>query len=192
MMLCGMVRDHMRCASAPEHAGDHVSASGRTWPADASPVFLDNAPVAFQHMGCEACKVGDGCPFRDEVKWSGVDPMPKRGARVVTRLGRGTVRAFYVSHGWAGLAVLLDKPPGWYVRQNGRGRLAGIFGAELASPWWVPCARKCKGWLHMDRGIERCDDCARFQDDNQALAAHGRECKGCPSWHGEQVSDGAQ
>ena len=41
---------------------------------------------------------------------------------------------------------------------------------------------KCPGWLHMHDsmgrgpGIERCDDCARFPDDDAARAAHDATC----------------
>lgn len=38
----------------------------------------------------------------------------------------------------------------------------------------------CKGWAHMNEGtnpsVQRCDECAKYPDDNAAQAAHDREC----------------
>lgn len=51
----------------------------------------------------------------------------------------------------------------------------------------APCACGGKGWLHMadsmgaGPGIERCDDCGRYPDDDAARLAHDRECnRDCP------------
>lgn len=44
--------------------------------------------------------------------------------------------------------------------------------------------RKCPGWMHSHDsmgngpGIERCDSCDRYQDDDAAAVAHERDC-GC-------------
>jgi hypothetical protein len=49
----------------------------------------------------------------------------------------------------------------------------------LTGPWWR-CAEGCPGWLHVDDPyeIEKCDDCARFMYDEDAILAHRVEC-GC-------------
>lgn len=58
------------------------------------------------------------------------------------------------------------------------------FKPDPAAPPLPPkgqrCDPKCKGWLHMNEPeeIQRCDECKRFPDDDQARAAHRVEC-GC-------------
>jgi len=33
---------------------------------------------------------------------------------------------------------------------------------------WHPCSPGCVGWLIGEHGIERCDECRRFVDDEKA------------------------
>lgn len=42
----------------------------------------------------------------------------------------------------------------------------------------------CRGWCHMQNGIERCDTCQRYPDDSAARTAHAKEC-GCTAFDDE-------
>lgn len=61
--------------------------------------------------------------------------------------------------------------------------------------FWTQCAPGCLGWLHMNQGlstqdIQRCDECARFTDDDAAAEAHLVEC-GC-GWDGKSGEEATQ
>jgi hypothetical protein len=74
---------------------------------------------------------------RDIIKWSGGPHVPGIGDKVnvtMNGLGEGTVRGYFTSTGWLGVAVSLDNPPDWYTWQNeGKNPLAFVFGAEVTS-----------------------------------------------------------
>ncbi len=50
------------------------------------------------------------------------------------------------------------------------------------------CYPGCKGWLHMDSPyeIEKCDECGKYDSDDEAVVAHRLEC-GCdwPDYHSD-------
>ena len=77
-------------------------------------------------------------PPPEGAMWSGaargIPAPPLPGDRVRVRMngiGPGTVLGRFTEYGYAGLVVLPDDPPDWYVRQNGAGATAGVFGAEI-------------------------------------------------------------
>lgn len=92
-----------------------------------------------------------------------------------------------------------DDPAGNGIDQDDTARLAELVtaldgwirrGGFLPEPWRKPectCCQGaghagpcCPGWLHMEepREIQRCDDCGTYETDEDAAAAHAREC-GC-------------
>lgn len=68
-----------------------------------------------------------------EIKWSGKQAPPAIGDTVKSRIvGKGTVVAYFVEHGWLGVLVKPSRAPAWYTKQNGKGCPAHTFGIELA------------------------------------------------------------
>lgn len=77
-------------------------------------------------------------PPPEGAMWSGAargfpaPPLPGDRVRVrMNGIGPGTVLGRFTAYGYAGVVVLPDDPPDWYVRQNGAGATAGVFGAEI-------------------------------------------------------------
>lgn len=68
-------------------------------------------------------------------KWSGKEPPPAVGARVLVRmnaLGHGRVVGYFIEHGWLGVQVEnLENRPEWHVRQNGERSYCLVFGNEI-------------------------------------------------------------
>jgi hypothetical protein len=72
----------------------------------------------------------------DPVTWSAPFEPPAIGDWVrvsVNGIGRGTVVGYFVEYGWLGVCVQPFDPPEWYVKQNGKGAVCGVMGAELKS-----------------------------------------------------------
>jgi len=67
------------------------------------------------------------------VLWSDVLPPPSIGAKVRApgELGEGEVVGYFSEHGYLGVLIRFDKPPAWYVKQNGATTPGHIYGAEL-------------------------------------------------------------
>lgn len=69
-------------------------------------------------------------------KWSGNGSPPWLGDKVnvtMNSLGKGTVKGFFVLHGYLGIGIELDSPPKWYVEQNDGNLIARVFGNEMAT-----------------------------------------------------------
>jgi hypothetical protein len=70
------------------------------------------------------------------VKWSGPVPIPTIGTPVritFNNLGTGRICAYFVEHGWLGVAVALDHPPDWRTDQGVPVDMpACAFGIEIA------------------------------------------------------------
>jgi hypothetical protein len=69
-----------------------------------------------------------------DLVWSGPAAPPILGERVflsVNRLGHGQVAGYFGQGGFLGVLVALEKPPEWYVLQNGATTLCHAFGAEV-------------------------------------------------------------
>ncbi len=67
-------------------------------------------------------------------KWSGKGPVPKIGDVVnvaVNGIGKSQVLGYWLEYGWTGLVVLPMDPPEWFLKQNGKGNVAVVYGAEL-------------------------------------------------------------
>jgi len=68
--------------------------------------------------------------------WSGNGLPPDVGTRIkitMNAIGFGTVKGYFVEHGWLGLLVEPEAPPKWWREQN-KGecdRLCHIFGIEF-------------------------------------------------------------
>lgn len=73
----------------------------------------------------------------DPPGWSGRGSLatpPPVGTPVIVRIngiGPGTVRGYFVEHGFLGVEVRVDDPPAWWRKQNGRARIARVFGTEI-------------------------------------------------------------
>lgn len=50
---------------------------------------------------------------------------------VVNGIGKCQVLGYYLKDGWSGVIVLPENPPEWFIRQNGRNGVCGLFGAEI-------------------------------------------------------------
>lgn len=73
----------------------------------------------------------------EPLRWSAKTPPPALGRRVnAGHFGWGTIRGYFLEHGYLGVEVELEKPPAWLVKQwraKGKGgNLARLFGIDLA------------------------------------------------------------
>jgi hypothetical protein len=75
-------------------------------------------------------------PVAGKLVWSGDKMPPAIGDRVVAtvnRIGAGVVESYFREHGYLGVAVRVENPPDWFVKQN-KGKwyegVALIMGAE--------------------------------------------------------------
>ena len=72
--------------------------------------------------------------MKGKLKSTMGDNPPKIGERIkvtINKLGYGMVVAYYIEHEYVGVEVKLENPPEWYVKQNGKGSHALVFGAEI-------------------------------------------------------------
>lgn len=70
----------------------------------------------------------------DVVTWSNDKFPPVIGTKVTINfngLGSGIVVAYFFEHGYLGIEVKLDQQPDWHIKQNGKGKHALVFGAEI-------------------------------------------------------------
>ena len=70
----------------------------------------------------------------DVATWSAKFDPPAVGAKVqvgVDGIGEAIVLGYFVEYGWLGVCVRPLAPPAWYVKQNGKGAICGVMGAEL-------------------------------------------------------------
>ncbi|MHB8618426.1 MAG: hypothetical protein ACYDAG_02465 [Chloroflexota bacterium] len=84
--------------------------------------------------GSIAARTSENAQDQSVLKWSGAFPIPSLGQRIIVKLnalGHGTVRGYFHEHGYVGVAVELDRPPEWYIKQNGPQYQALVFGAEI-------------------------------------------------------------
>ncbi len=81
----------------------------------------------------------------ENTRWSGTMPLPSKGDRVFVRintLGPGTIRGFFMEHGYLGVYVNLENPPETYLRQNGGANIPTmVFGSEIQP---IPAAKPAK------------------------------------------------
>lgn len=91
---------------------------------------LDTLPAWRRPVGPELPHTKPG----EVAYWSGKAEPPAIGATVHVKMngiGKAKVLAYFVEYGWLGIEVLPEKPPAWYVKQNGTDCSGGVFGAEL-------------------------------------------------------------
>lgn len=68
-----------------------------------------------------------------EGKWSGTF-IPEIGEKIVAAvngIGESEVLGYYLQAGWIGVIALPNNPPEWFVKQNGKNAVCGLFGAEI-------------------------------------------------------------
>lgn len=66
-------------------------------------------------------------------KWSG-NFIPKIGETVlavVNGIGKCKVLGYCLEGGWIEVIALPENPPEWFIRQNGKDALCGLWGAEI-------------------------------------------------------------
>jgi hypothetical protein len=67
--------------------------------------------------------------------WSGILPIPLVGDAVkilMNGLGYGIVTCLFITEGYLGIKVSLDKPPQWFLDQNhGKNIDCHVFGVEF-------------------------------------------------------------
>jgi hypothetical protein len=71
----------------------------------------------------------------EKFQWSGGD-IPNIGQTVFCKansIGYASVLGYYLEAGWLGVIVWPNDPPDWYVRQNGRDAICGVFGVEIGT-----------------------------------------------------------
>jgi hypothetical protein len=88
-----------------------------------------------EYKKTEKCEYGLSAPTAG-AKWSGKMPVPAIGDRLYVNMnsfGNGTVRGYFVEHGWQGVYIEPNSPPGWWLKQNAKDpiRCCMIFGIEL-------------------------------------------------------------
>lgn len=86
---------------------------------------------------------------RQMARGTGFENPPAIGTRVLVNFngfGLGTVRGYFVEHGWLGLYVHVDKRPDWHVKQNPGDRDPMVFGVEVFVAPAVLLGRPKGGW----------------------------------------------
>lgn len=66
-------------------------------------------------------------------KWSG-NFIPKIGETVfavINDIGKCQVLGYYLEDGWIGVIAKPAQPPEWFIRQNGKNAVCGLFGTEI-------------------------------------------------------------
>ena len=66
-------------------------------------------------------------------KWSG-NFIPKIGETVfavVNDIGKCQILGYYLEDGWIGVIAKPAQPPEWFIRQNGKNAVCGLFGTEI-------------------------------------------------------------
>ncbi len=74
-----------------------------------------------------------GCETRPDGKWSGTF-FPKIGDKIkanINEIGICQVLGYYEEGGYIGVIAKPEKPPKWYIKQNGKYGMCGLFGAEI-------------------------------------------------------------